>query len=246
MKARSGGSAGILPVLAGILPASIRQYSVVRQSIPFLAHALADRLEAGQGGQMPALAGFPEKSHVPVDFLAIFTAMTRLSRPILAMSLLAFFGLTPSRALDVGTPAPDITAIDQDGATVSFADVYKKGTTLVYFYPKADTPGCTKEACSLRDSFASLSGRGLQVLGVSEDKPDAQKKFQAKYHLPFTLIADHDGAVAKAFGVPTMMGIAKRQSFLVQDGKIVWADLKASTSKQAADVAAALDGLAKK
>jgi peroxiredoxin Q/BCP len=162
------------------------------------------------------------------------------------MSLLAFFGLTPSRALDVGTPAPQITAIDQDGATVSFADIYKQGVTLVYFYPKADTPGCTKEACSLRDSFSDLRARGLQVLGVSEDKQDAQKKFQSKYHLPFTLIADHDGAVAKAFGVPTAMGFAKRQSFLVQDGKIVWAALNASTSQQAADVSKALDQLAKK
>jgi peroxiredoxin Q/BCP len=161
------------------------------------------------------------------------------------MSLLAFLGLVPSRALDVGTPAPDITAIDQDGGSVSFADVYKKGITLVYFYPKSFTGGCTKEACSLRDSFPGLSARGLQILGVSEDQADTQKKFQAQYNLPFTLIADHDGAVAKAFGVPTVKGIAKRQSFLVQDGKIVWADLNASTSQQAADVNKALDGLAK-
>jgi len=162
------------------------------------------------------------------------------------MSLLTFFGLASARALDVGATAPDITAIDQDGATVSFADTYKKGVTLVYFYPKADTPGCTKEACSLRDSFADLRARGLNVLGVSEDNEDAQKKFQTKYSLPFTLIADHDGAVAKAFGVPTMMGIAKRQSFLVQDGKIAWVQLNASTSAQAADVRKALDDLAKK
>ena len=159
------------------------------------------------------------------------------------MSLLAFFGLTPSRALDVGAPAPAITALDQDGNNVSFADIYKKGVTLVYFYPKADTPGCTKEACSLRDSIAGLSARGLQILGVSEDKPDAQKKFQVKYSLPFTLIADSDGSVARAFGVPTAGGFAKRQSFLVQDGKIVWRDLNASTANQAADVNKALDQL---
>lgn len=172
--------------------------------------------------------------------------MKVLRRIFLTMSLLTFFGITASRALDVGAQAPDITAMNQDGEKVSFNDIYKKGITLVYFYPKANTPGCTKEACSLRDSFADLSGRGLQILGVSEDKADAQKDFQAKFKLPFTLIADHDGAVAKAFGVPTMMGFAKRQSFLVQNGKIVWADLNASTSKQAADVAKALDGLEKK
>ena len=159
------------------------------------------------------------------------------------MSLLAFLGLIPARAIDIGADAPAITAVDQDGNNVAFADIYKKGTTLVYFYPKAGTSGCTKEACSLRDSFPDLRARGLQILGVSEDQQDAQKKFQTQYHLPFTLIADHDGAVAKAFGVPTLMGIAKRQSFLVKDGKIVWADLNASTSKQADDVSAALDQL---
>jgi thioredoxin-dependent peroxiredoxin len=172
--------------------------------------------------------------------------MKSLSRSLLLMSLLTFFGITPSRAIDVGADAPAVTAVDQDGASVNFADTYKKGTTLVYFYPKADTPGCTKEACSLRDSFPTLRARGLQILGVSEDQTAAQKKFQEKYSLPFPLIADHDGAVAKAFGVPTLMGIAKRQSFLVQDGKIVWADLNASTSAQAADVTAALDKLEKK
>ena len=162
------------------------------------------------------------------------------------MSLLAFFGFTPSRAIDLGAAAPGAVSTDQDGNKVSFADTYKKGVTLVYFYPKADTPGCTKEACSLRDSFAALSGRGLQILGVSEDKEEAQKKFKAKYNLPFPLIADSDGAVAKAFGVPTTMGFAKRQSFLIQDGRIVWRDLNASTSEQAADVAKALDQLNKK
>jgi len=161
------------------------------------------------------------------------------------MSLLVFFGLSPSRALDIGADAPRITAVDQDGNSVAFADVYNKGVTLVYFYPKADTPGCTKEACSLRDSFADLRGRNLQILGVSEDKPDAQKKFQVKYQLPFTLIADSDGAVARAFGVPTLGGFAKRQSFLIRSGKIVWRDLKASTAQQAADVSKALDQLPK-
>jgi len=172
--------------------------------------------------------------------------MKFLPKFLLTMSLLAFFGIIPSRAIDIGVPAPEVTGTDQDGNTVAFADVYKKGVTLVYFYPKADTPGCTKEACSLRDAIADLRGRGLQILGVSEDQVDAQKKFQAKYNLPFTLIADHGGAVAQAFGVPTTMGFAKRQSFLIQDGKVVWRELSASTAKQAADVTAALDQLAKK
>ncbi|HEX4086215.1 MAG TPA: peroxiredoxin [Chthoniobacteraceae bacterium] len=165
------------------------------------------------------------------------------TRFFLVMSLLAFFGLVPSYAIDLGAAAPQITAVDQNGNPVNFDDIYKKGVTLVYFYPKANTPGCTKEACSLRDSFAGLSGRGLHILGVSEDKKDAQKNFQTKYNLPFTLIADNDGAVAKAFGVPATMGFAKRQSFIVKDGKIAWRDLNASTSQQAADVGKALDQL---
>jgi thioredoxin-dependent peroxiredoxin len=169
--------------------------------------------------------------------------MKPLSRILLAMSLLTFLGLVPSRAIDVGAAAPALTGTDQDGNTVAFADIYKKGVTLVYFYPKADTPGCTKEACSLRDSFPTLTGRGLQIIGVSEDTPVAQKNFRVKYQLPFTLIANTNGAVADAFGVPRSNGFAKRQSFIVQDGKIVWRDLQASTAQQASDVGKALDQL---
>jgi thioredoxin-dependent peroxiredoxin len=165
------------------------------------------------------------------------------------MSLLAFFGFTAFASADplaVGAVAPEIGAIDQDGKTVNFKEVYAKGPTLVYFYPKADTPGCTKEACSIRDDWKALQDKGIQVLGVSEDKPDAQKKFQEKYKLPFKLIADNDGKVAEAFGVPTMMGFAKRQSFLIKDGKVAWNMLKASTDTQAKDVLVAYEALAKK
>jgi peroxiredoxin Q/BCP len=169
--------------------------------------------------------------------------MKSLLPVFIVMGFLTFFGLAPSMALDLGSPAPQITAVDQDGNSVAFADIYKKGVTLVYFYPKADTPGCTKEACSLRDGFSTLNGRGLQILGVSEDKEDAQKNFQAKYKLPFTLIADSDGSVAKAFGVPLLAGHTKRQSFIVMDGKIAWRALAASTSQQASDVGKALDQL---
>jgi len=106
----------------------------------------------------------------------------------------------------------------------------------VYFYPKADTPGCTAEACSLRDAFADLTKKGVTVIGVSADTPAEQKAFQEKYHLPFTLVADHEKKVIEAFGVPTTMGFASRQSFLIKDGKIVWRDLHASTKQQAADI----------
>ena len=162
---------------------------------------------------------------------------------IVTMSFLAFLGLQPAAAIEVGADAPALTSVDENGQVVRFADYYSKGPTLVYFYPKADTPGCTKEACSLRDSFEGLKARGLQILGVSEDKPDAQKKFREKYHLPFILVADADGAVTKAFGVPTFLGFAKRQSFLIQNGKIVWRDLSVSPGTHVSEVNKALDAL---
>lgn len=160
-----------------------------------------------------------------------------------------FVGLTlfaNAESLQVGAPAPEISAADQEGKTVDFKDVYAKGPTLVYFYPKADTPGCTKQACSIRDDWSALQAKGIQVLGVSGDKPEAQKAFQDKYKLPFTLIADHDGKVAQAFGVPFKNGISKRESFLIKDGKIAWTMPKASTQGHAQDVLKAYEALAKK
>jgi len=114
-----------------------------------------------------------------------------MKKALAFMSLLSLLGLVAhADPLAVGADAPKITAPDQDGTPVNFADVYAKGPTLVYFYPKADTPGCTKQACSLRDDWSALKAKGIQVLGVSADKEDSQKKFKDKYTLPFTLIAD--------------------------------------------------------
>jgi peroxiredoxin Q/BCP len=149
--------------------------------------------------------------------------------------------------LAVGAPAPQVSAVNQEGKSILFADVYAKGITLVYFYPKAGTSGCTAEACSLRDSYEKLHAQGLQIIGVSRDNADAQKHFQEQNNLPFTLVADTDGKVAAAFGVPMMMGgllpIATRQSFIVKDDKIAWNSLSAQTSGSAAEVQKALDGL---
>jgi peroxiredoxin Q/BCP len=131
---------------------------------------------------------------------------------------------------------PDVTQQNQDGQLVKLAEAGAKGYLLVYFYPKADTPGCTKQACSLRDAYAKLTEKGVAIYGVSKDSAKSQKAFQQKYQLPFDLLADEDGAVVKAFGVPATMGFAKRQAFLFKDGKLVWRDLEASTEQQAADV----------
>jgi len=142
--------------------------------------------------------------------------------------------------LQVGDAAPAAASVDQDGRPVTLSKLYGSGWTLVYFYPKADTPGCTAEACSLRDAFADLTKKGVTVIGVSADEPKEQKAFREKYHLPFTLLADSDKRVIRAFGVPTTMGFASRQSFLIKDGKIVWRDLHASTKEQAADIQKAI------
>lgn len=141
-----------------------------------------------------------------------------------------------SEPLKVGDAAPDAQSVDQDGRPVSLSKLYGGGWTLVYFYPKADTPGCTAEACSLRDAFEELTKKGVTVIGVSADTPKEQKAFQEKYHLPFTLIADSRKNVIRAFGVPTTLGFASRQSFLIRKGRIVWRDLHASTKQQATDI----------
>ena len=138
-----------------------------------------------------------------------------------------------------------LTATTQSGDSIKFADIYAKGVTLVYFYPKAGTPGCTAQACSLRDSFPDLTAKGIQVIGVSRDGVEAQKKFQKKNNLPFQLVADADGKVAAAFGVDLipLVGFTLRESFLVKDGKIAWVTLKAKTRNHADEVRAAVAAL---
>ena len=161
----------------------------------------------------------------------------------LLVVFLAMFSFAKADSLAVGADAPAITGTTETGETLTFADVYKKGFTLVYFFPKADTPGCTAQGCSLRDGYEELTKHGVTVIGVSTDNVEAQKAFKEKYHFPFTLIADHDKKVMHAFGQDGIM-FASRQAFLIdKNGKIVWRDLSASTKKQAEDVLAALKTL---
>ncbi|HCN29126.1 MAG TPA: peroxiredoxin [Verrucomicrobiales bacterium] len=142
-------------------------------------------------------------------------------------------------ALKAGDPAPDFAGVTTDGTRVRLAD-YRGRTLVLYFYPMDDTPGCTKQACSLRDAFADLTKQGVQVLGVSFDKPEAQKKFRDDFTLPYDLIADPEGRIVDGFGVKRMergeVTLAARQAFLVKEGKIVWRDAQASTDKQAEDI----------
>jgi peroxiredoxin Q/BCP len=149
--------------------------------------------------------------------------------------------------LQIGSPAPEVTALLDDGALLSLAELYAKGPLLVYFYPKSGTPGCTRQACNLRDNFALLAEQGLQVLGVSRDSVAAQTGFRAKQGLPFRLVADREGALGEAFGVerPTGNGYA-RSSFLIARGKVAWVQEKARPDTQAQDALRALEALGAK
>ena len=125
--------------------------------------------------------------------------------------------------LKVGDPAPAFSLPDQSGKNHSLAD-FKGKKLLVFFYPKADTPGCTRQSCSVRDNHSDLSSLGVASIGVSPDSSDAQKKFDDKFSLGFPLLADTEKTMAEAFGVwgerkkfgKVSMGI-NRSSFLVDE-----------------------------
>ena len=129
--------------------------------------------------------------------------------------------------LEPGQPAPDFTLADQDGKEVTLSSL-KGSPVVLYFYPKDDTSGCTKEACAFRDGFADYEKAGAKILGVSPDPVKSHAKFVAKYELPFTLLADVDKAVCQAYGVwkeksmygKTYMGV-ERTTFVIDAKGIV-------------------------
>jgi thioredoxin-dependent peroxiredoxin len=129
--------------------------------------------------------------------------------------------------LPVGAVAPDFEGHDVTGKTVRLSEQLGHAA-VVYFYPKDGTPGCTTEACAFRDAFKRYDQRGIVIFGVSRDSDDSHKEFRAHHALPFPLVADEDGTVDRAYGVPSLLGMSKRVTFLVgADGKIarVWPDV---------------------
>lgn len=168
--------------------------------------------------------------------------MSKVTRILSTIATGLFAANAAAEPLMEGAALPAVTQKNQDGQPVKLSEAGAKGYLLVYFYPKADTPGCTKQACSLRDSYAALTDKGVKVFGVSSDSVKAQKAFHEKYKLPFNLLADDDGTVTTAFGVPKTLGFTKRQAFLFKDSRLVWRDLTASTAEQAADVIQAISG----
>ncbi len=134
--------------------------------------------------------------------------------------------LIPSQlllAIAIGAKAPDFSLKNQDGKDVSLGSLKGK-IILMYFYPKDETPGCTKEACALRDAYAPFQKAGAVVLGVSSQDAKSHQEFKANHKLPFDLLVDSDGAVAAKFGVGKMpgMGLLERKSVLIgPDSKVV-------------------------
>lgn len=129
--------------------------------------------------------------------------------------------------LTIGDTAPDFTSTDQNGDTVRLSD-YRGRRVALYFYPKDNTPGCTAQACSLRDSYSDLQAAGYEVLGVSTDSQASHRKFADKYELPFRLLADTDRQLVEAYGVwqeksnygRTYMGIV-RTTFVIDEQGII-------------------------
>lgn len=117
--------------------------------------------------------------------------------------------ITPSASskVKVGDNAPDFALPSQSGEIVKLSDFLGKTTVVLYFYPKDNTPGCTSEACSFRDSYEVFKEAGAEVIGVSSDSENSHRQFASQYHLPFSLISDQKGALRKLYGVPSSLGL---------------------------------------
>lgn len=144
--------------------------------------------------------------------------------------------------------APDFTLQDQDGQTHSLTD-YAGRWLLVYFYPKDDTPGCTKEACNLRDGITTFKHKGIAIIGISKDSVDSHKKFVEKYHLNFPLLSDESKETIKAYGAWTERGFMGRpgilrNSYLINpEGEIVKEYKKVKPEQHADQILADLEAL---
>lgn len=151
------------------------------------------------------------------------------------------------KQLQAGDKAPDFSLTDQNGKTVNLSE-FRGKRLLVYFYPKADTSGCTKQACNVRDASPDFAELNVAAIGVSPDKPDKQKKFDDKYQLGFPLLSDPDNVVAKNYGAwgekkmygKTYEGIIRSAFLIDEDGKIVQAWYKVSPGDTAPNILKAL------
>jgi peroxiredoxin Q/BCP len=174
--------------------------------------------------------------------------MTRRSS-LLSLGLSFLFGACNSVArpdggtglLPVGSKAPEVIGTTPEGKPSVLSSFHGR-VAVVYFYPKDETPGCTREACAFRDVFTKYEARQVTIFGVSRDSEQRHAEFRTKHKLPFPLVADEDGSVARAYGVPSRLGMSSRVTFLVgKDGKIlrVWPNVDPGV--HAEEVLAAID-----
>lgn len=125
-------------------------------------------------------------------------------------------------AVKVGEQAPDFTLQSTQGESVQLKDLYRDKPVVLYFYPKDNTPGCTKEACGFRDSYEVFQEMGAEVVGISADSVDSHQAFTAAYKLPFPLLSDVDNKVRKLFGVPSTLGLLPgRVTYILDQAGIV-------------------------
>jgi len=145
-----------------------------------------------------------------------------------------------------GDQAPDFEGPTSDGSRLGLKDFAGKKNVVLYFYPKDDTPGCTREACSFRDNLQSIRGMGAEIVGVSLDSIQSHDRFAKKYTLPFPLISDKDKRIATAYGVLKDLGLStNRVTFIIdKNGKVAKIFPKVDISKHTEEVAAALKELA--
>ncbi len=181
------------------------------------------------------------RDYLPIASPWLACASMKPLRSLLMFSaLLGLFNSLSAESLKVGDAAPVVSALTDAGETLDLGAVYKANTyTVVWFYPKALTGGCTKQGCSLRDASADLTKHGATVVGVSTDNVEAQKKFKETNHFPFPLLADTEKKVVKAFGQSAVM-FASRECYVIKGGKIVYKDTGV-TDQQAANVLAFLE-----
>jgi peroxiredoxin Q/BCP len=163
----------------------------------------------------------------------------KVTRLLLLLPAMFIFSKLFGDSLKVGDAAPVVSALTDSGTTLNLGDVYKAHAyTVVWFYPKALTGGCTKQGCSLRDAATDLAKYDATVVGVSVDPVEKQKEFKEVNHFPFPLLADTDKTVVKAFGQAGTL-VASRECYVIKNGKIVYKDTGV-TEKQAANVLAFL------
>src|SRR4051812_34299766 len=172
------------------------------------------------------------------------------SLPVMVIAFIAAASLLTSHAAEtpkVGDKAPIFEGKDQDGKRFKLADVVGKKVVLLYFYPKDETPGCTKEACGFRDRISDLKKQNVEVVGVSFDSSESHQKFIANHQLNFPLLADTDGKIAEEYGAKMKdRNMARRVSFLIGlDGKIVHITDKPSAETHLTEMQTAVDGLKK-